>query len=187
MPTKPEILKVTPVSESRLFQVEALDLRFSNGVERRFERLALRGHGAVMVVALDADNNIQLIREYAAGLHDYVLTLPKGLIDAGETPLEAANRELQEEVGFGARQMVLLKNLSSAPNYMGHSMNVILARDLYPSKLEGDEPEPLERVPWPFDNIEELIVRDDFSEGRAIAALYLARHWLSQESETADA
>lgn len=183
MPTKPRILKVTPVSESRLFQVEAIDLRFSNGVERRFERLALHGNGAVMVVALDSDNNLQLIREYAAGLDDYVLTLPKGLIDPGETSLEAANRELQEEVGFGARELVLLKNLSSAPNYMGHTIDVILARDLYPSRLEGDEPEPLDRVPWPFAEMDELIFRDEFSEGRAIAALYLARHWLENEAQ----
>ncbi|MBR9884560.1 MAG: ADP compounds hydrolase NudE [Oceanospirillales bacterium] len=182
MPRKPEILKVTKVAESRLFHVEALDLRFSNGAERRFERLALRGRGAVMVVALDEEMNVQLIREYAAGLHDYVLTLPKGLIDPGEDSLQAANRELQEEVGFGAREMVMLKNLSSAPNYMGHSIDVILARDLYPSKLEGDEPEPLERVPWPLSRLEELILRDDFSEGRAIAALYLARHWLENEN-----
>lgn len=183
MPRKPDILKVTPVADSRLFHVEAVDLRFSNGEERQFERLATRGHGAVMVVALDEDNNVQLIREYAAGLHDYILTLPKGLIDPGETALEAANRELQEEVGFGARNLLPLKNLSSAPNYMGHSIDVILARDLYPSVLPGDEPEPLERVSWPFDDIEQLVTRDDFSEGRAIAGLFLARQYLQQNAE----
>ena len=48
MPRKPDILKLTPVAESRLFKIEAIDLRFSNGAERRFERLAARGQGAVM-------------------------------------------------------------------------------------------------------------------------------------------
>lgn len=185
MPRKPDILKVTPVSQSRLFHVEALDLRFSNGEERRFERLALRGHGAVMVVALNANNELLLIREYAAGLHEYVLTLPKGLIDPGEDALTAANRELQEEVGFGARQLYPLKRLSSAPNYMGHRMDVILARDLYPSKLEGDEPEPLELVTWPLARIDELVALEEFCEGRAVAALFLARHWLDTEANRA--
>lgn len=181
MPRKPDILKLTPITESRLFQVEALDLRFSNGVERRFERLISRGQGAVMVVALDDDNNLLLIREYAAGLNDYVLTLPKGLIDPGETPLQAANRELQEEVGFGARRFDPLRQLCSMPNYMGYKIDVILARDLYPSRLEGDEPEPLETVTWPLDRIDELATTEEFSEGRAIAALYLARQWLATQ------
>lgn len=180
MPRKPTILKLAPVTESRLFQVEAMDLRFSNGAERRFERLVSRGQGAVMVVALDADANVQLIREYAAGLDDYVLTLPKGLIDAGETPLQAANRELQEEIGFAAHRLEPLRQLCSMPNYMGYRIDVILAQGLYPSRLEGDEPEPLERVSWPLARIDELAMTEEFSEGRAIAALYLARHWLEK-------
>lgn len=184
MPRKPEILKLAPVTQSRLFQVEALDLRFSNGAERRFERLVSRGQGAVMVVALDEHDNLQLIREYAAGLDDYVLTLPKGLIDPGESALEAANRELQEEIGFGARQLEPLRQLCSMPNYMGYKIDVILARDLYPNRLEGDEPEPLETVPWPLARIDELAMLEEFSEGRAIAALYLARQRLMASQRT---
>ena len=53
-----------------------------------------------------------------------------------------------------------------------------LARDLYPERLPGDEPEELEVVPWKFDRLHELILRDDFSEGRSIAALFIAREWL---------
>jgi len=175
MPTKPDILKTNTVCESRLFQVEALDLRFSNGVERRYERLASRGHGAVMIAAVDDQQNILLIREYAAGVEDYVLTLPKGLVDPGETPLEAANRELQEEAGFAARQLKPIKEMTTAPNYMGHKLTAVLAQDLYPSVLEGDEPEPLEVVHWPLSQLDDLVARDDFNEGRSIAALFMVR------------
>ena len=66
--------------------MERLDLEFSNGERRRYERLHGRGHGAVMVVPmLDADT-VLLVREYAAGVHRYELGLLKGRIDAGETP-----------------------------------------------------------------------------------------------------
>jgi ADP-ribose diphosphatase len=51
--------------------------------------------------------------------------------------------------------------------------------DLYPSVLEGDEPEPLELIKWPLANLHELVMRDDCTEGRAIAALYLARDYLA--------
>ncbi|HEY8386375.1 MAG TPA: ADP compounds hydrolase NudE, partial [Porticoccaceae bacterium] len=62
--------------------------------------------------------------------------------------------------------------------YMGHSIDVILARDLYPQRLPGDEPEPIEVVPWSLDNLSELMARDDFAEARSLAALYLVRDLL---------
>ncbi len=186
MPVKPQILKVTNVTRSRLFHIEALELRFSNGVERTYERLASRGHGAVMIVPLLENGDVVLIREYAAGLDEYTLSLPKGLVDPGESPEQAAHRELQEEAGFGTRQLDRLKEMTSAPNYMGHRMTVLLARDLYPSQLDGDEPEPMELVHWPLSELETLIQREEFSEGRAIAALYMARTFMSQERTPRD-
>ncbi len=179
MTAKPEILKLTKVASSRLFHIEAMDLRFSNGIERRYERLRTGGQGAVMIVAINTQDEVLLIREYAAGLEDYVLTLPKGLIDPGEDAATAANRELQEEAGFGAREVSHVRQLTAAPNYMGHRLEVMLARDLYPSKLEGDEPEPLEVVTWPLSRLPELFERTEFSEGRAIAALCLVQQRLA--------
>ncbi|MBY4679081.1 ADP compounds hydrolase NudE [Marinobacterium arenosum] len=180
MPVKPDILKITATARSRLFQVEELQLRFSNGAERTYERLASRGHGAVMVVALTAEQEVLLIREYAAGMEDYLLTLPKGLIDPGEDALQAADRELKEEAGFGARQLQTLKVMSTAPNYMGHRLTAIIARDLYPCRLPGDEPEQMEVVRWPLSRLDELIGRDDFHEARAIAALLMTRDLVQQ-------
>ncbi|WP_017430718.1 ADP compounds hydrolase NudE [Vreelandella jeotgali] len=182
-PQKPEIIAREPVSQSRLFQAEALDLRFSNGVERRFERLSGKGRGAVMVVAMPDPDTVLLIREYAAGFEDYVLTLPKGLIDPGEDAPTAANRELMEECGVGARYIEPLCQLSQAPNYMSHRMNVLLASDLYDKRLPGDEPEPMVVESHSLDDIDALLARDDFHEARAIAALYIARDRLRAQRE----
>ncbi|MGY0558105.1 MULTISPECIES: ADP compounds hydrolase NudE [unclassified Lysobacter] len=164
--------------DSGPYRLEHLDLEFSNGERRRFQRLHGRGHGAVVVVPmLDADT-VLLVREYAAGVHRYELGLVKGRIDAGEVPVQAADRELKEEAGYGARSLTVLRQLTLAPTYMSHATHLVLARDLYPERLAGDEPEPLELVPWKIDSLHELILRDDFSEGRSIAALFIAREWL---------
>ncbi|MEM5528008.1 ADP compounds hydrolase NudE [Gammaproteobacteria bacterium AS21] len=182
MPIKPETLKIKRTAKSRLFQVEEIQLRFSNGVERTYERLASKGNGAVMMIAIDQDNNLLLVREYAGGIDDYTLSLPKGAIDQGESIFEAADRELKEEIGFGAKRIEFLKELTTAPNYMGHKLHAVLARDLYPCQLEGDEPEPLELVKWPLADIDNLAMNPEFTEGRAIAGLYLARAFLAQQS-----
>lgn len=172
---RPQVLARREVARSRLFRIEELDLRFSNGVERTYERLPATGHRAVMVVAVDDAGDVVLIREYMAGFHAYQLTLPKGAADPGESLEEAANRELKEEAGFGARRIELLKELSVAPGHMGFTQTVALATGLYPERLTGDEPEPLTVSHWPLDDIDALFSREDFNEARAIAALHLAR------------
>ncbi|WP_420588775.1 ADP compounds hydrolase NudE [Bacterioplanoides sp.] len=179
MHKKPEILHRSMVAQSRLFRIESFDLRFSNGVERTYERLVPGGSGAVMMVALLDDETVALIREYGGGVEDYTLTLPKGAVDLGETMRDACNRELQEEIGFAAREFIHLKKMSLSPSYMSGGIDVVLARDLYPSQLEGDEPEPLELVEWKLANLHELYGRDDCTEGRAIAALVLAQEYLA--------
>ena len=171
---KPEILATEVVAQSRLFKIESLDLRFSNGVERTYERMKPSGRHAVLVVPVTEQGDLLLIREYSAGTERYELGFPKGLIDQGELAAEAANRELKEEIGFGAKALQPLKEVVLAPSYFSSKMTLFLAQDLYPEKLDGDEPEPLQIVRWPLSQAEELLHHMDFAEARSITALFLA-------------
>jgi ADP-ribose diphosphatase len=179
MREKPRILNTRTLARTRLFHVEQLQLRFANGVETTFERLIGSARGAVLVVPVFDDGRVLLVREYAAGMDRYELALPKGRIEDDEPLLEAANRECMEEVGYGARHLHHLTSLTVAPGYMGHSTHVVVARDLYPHKLPGDEPEEMEVVEWPLDRLAELVAREDLTEARTIAALYLTRDYLA--------
>ncbi|WP_394141996.1 ADP compounds hydrolase NudE [Vibrio chagasii] len=171
--TKPEILAKQTVAQSRLFSIESLDLRFSNGEERTYERMKPSGRNAVMMVPITEQGDILLVREYAAGTERYELGFPKGLIDPGEQPSDAAVRELKEEIGFGANKLTPLKEVILAPSYFSSKMTLFIAEDLYPEKLEGDEPEPLDIVRWPLAQAEELLTHLDFCEARSITALLL--------------
>lgn len=166
---------------SKLFEVEQLDLEFSNGERRTYERMKSRGLGAVIIVPMLDEHTVLLVREYAAGLHHYEIGLPKGRLEPGEGLLEGAQRELKEEIGYGARELIELTRLSLAPGYMTHITRVVLARDLYPEKLPGDEPEELQVVPWPISDLLSITARDDCTEGRTIAALYIARDYMAAE------
>lgn len=174
----PEILKKTIITQSRFFAIESLHLRFSNGVERQYERLRPGRGGAVMVVALQDADTVLMIREYGAGVENYTLALPKGGLEPNETAEQGANRELQEETGFAARVFTPLKTLTLSPSYMSSQLVVMLAEDLYPSRLVGDEPEVIEVVPMPLSQLDEWVWREDITEARSIAALYMARELL---------
>jgi ADP-ribose diphosphatase len=180
MSEKPKIHHRKIVAQSRLFKIEAQDIEFRNGATRQYERL-MRGsssNGAVLIVPLIDNETVLLIREYSAGVERYELGLAKGKIDRGETAIQAANRELKEEVGFGARKIEQISSFSIAPSYMEHMTEIILVQDLYPEKLPGDEPEELEVVPWKLDNLAELVSNGQCTEARSIAALYMVRDYI---------
>ncbi len=168
----PTIQAIQEVVKSRIFRVEAVDLEFSNGEKRSYERLNSGSSGPVFVVPLDGDE-ILMVREYAVGLERYELGFVKGLIDPGEEAPTAANRELQEEIGMGARELEFVRALSVVPHYSCAQTQLFIARDLYPSLLEGDEPEPLELERFPLSAIDELLQHPEISDARTLFALCL--------------
>ena len=177
---KPPIIHATrAIEESRFLRAEEVDLEFSNGERRTFERLQGSGLGAVIIVPMQDDDTVLLVREYAVGVDRYELGLPKGRLDRDETAEQGANRELKEEIGFGAHQLHILTNLAVSPAYMTAMTHVVLARALYPERLPGDEPEPLEVVPWKLSQLHTLLGQPEVSDGRSIAALFIAREYLA--------
>lgn len=170
----PTILKTELLARSAWFQIEALHLEFSNGQRRVYERLRGSGYQSVLVVALPDPQHVLLVREYAVGVEARVLGLPKGGVEPGETCLQAANRELMEEVGLRAGRLRELGTLSLAPGHLCHSCTVVLAEDLQPGTAEGDEPEPLEQLRVPLADVAGLVASGELHEARAIAALFMA-------------
>ena len=175
MRKKPDILATRIVAQSEIFSIEQVDLHFENGEARCFERLRGRRGGAVMVVPMLDEDTVLLVREYAVGTEQYEIGCPKGIIEAHESVIEGANRELMEEIGYGAKRLTRLKKMSTAPGYLTSRMELVLAEDLFEQRLEGDEPEPIEVVPWKLSNLSELFERQDVTEARSIAALFLVR------------
>ena len=118
MPPPPRIHSKRSVHDSRFLRVEQVDLEFSNGERRTYERLKGSGLGAVIIVPMRDDDTVLLVREYGAGVDRYELGLPKGRLDRDETVEQGADRELKEEIGYGARELHILHNLSLSPAYM---------------------------------------------------------------------
>jgi ADP-ribose diphosphatase len=177
----PKIIDRQWLTHSKLFHVEQLDLAFSNGEQRRYERLNPGRHSGVMILPILDHHSLVLIKEFGAGIDQYYLSFPKGAVDAGETAIEAAQRELQEEAGFAAKELTPLRQISLSPSYMGNQIQYIIAEGLYPSSLPGDEPEPLEVVHWPLADIDKLALEPLFIEAYGLAGLALLRAHLAEQ------
>ncbi len=176
----PKILARRSNKVSRFFTVEELDLQFSNNTHMTYERLA-GGNGAVLAVPYDG-KDFFLTSEYACGFERYELGFVKGKIDRGENALEACNRELEEEIGYGARKIIPLRDeMTVAPGMLQLRMYTFLCTELYEKQLTGDEPEPISIVKVSPNEAKDLIfdVDSPLTESRAIACLTLAMRKLN--------
>jgi ADP-ribose diphosphatase len=178
MRKKPRINSRRRIIHTGVFNIEEMDLEFANGEQRKYQCIVGSKQGAVLVVPLLDSETVLLIREYAAGTHRYELAFPKGHIEEGEDMLGAADREIQEEVGYGANRLEHVHSFSIAPGYLSHSTHIVLASELYQNKVPGDEPEEIEVVPWKLKDIDSLLQQDDFTEARSIAAFFLVKEMM---------
>ena len=174
----PTIKNKSIITKTKLFKVKKLDIEFENKVHREYEVISGTGHGAVMVMPI-LNDEFYFIKEYAAAVDDYSLTFPKGKIDEGELILDAANRELQEEIGFKSTMLKHIYTLDLAPGYIDHKTYIILAEGLSPSKLPGDEPEELIIEKCAKQNLSSFLNENKNIDSRALAALYIYKYGLN--------
>lgn len=173
---KPKILSVRTAARSQLFHIESVQLKFANGTRREFERIAAGPcPGTALVVAMPNPTTVLLVREYAVGIDRFELSVPMGRMEPGESPIAAANRELMEETGFRAGNLRWLHTLTLAPGILAYQAEIILATELTPCALDGDEPEPPELVYWPIARLDQVARTGEISEARTLSALFLAR------------
>lgn len=128
------------------------------------------------------DDTVLMIYEFSGGTERYELGLTKGKIDKGETPIQAAGRELKEEIGFGANKLTFLKTITLAPGYQSSETHIVLAEELFEESAEGDEPEPLEIVQHKLSKLDDLTYKQDLTEARSILALYMARDFIKNRN-----
>lgn len=168
----PIIKKKTLISSTKLFRISKLDIEFPKNIIMEYEVISGTGSGAVMIIPV-SDQSMFFIMEYSAAIDEYALTFPKGKIDEGESIIEAANRELQEEIGFKSSSLSHIHTIDLAPGYIDHQTHIVLAESLFPSCLTGDEPEELEVVEIPLENIHASLKKYKHIDSRVFASLYI--------------
>ena len=105
------------------------------------DRTVINMQPAVMVVALDDDQNVHLLEEYMAPTEEFEPTFAKGAIELGETPPVAARRELEEELGLVADHIGLLLQVQNQPSHSTARTYIFLATGCRKTRnaAKGDE------------------------------------------------
>lgn len=140
----------------------------------------IRSNDGVVVVPVNDKGEVLFISEPTIFDQQPVLFLPAGSVDRNETPAVAANRELQEEIGYRAERLDFLHIFHPLARHAEWKAHAFLGRNLFPSKLDGDEPYELPITYIPLSNFEQLLVEGKLHDSTIIAALYMARSFLNR-------
>ncbi len=102
--------------------------------------------GAVVVIALDSEGDVYLVRQWRHAISKLLLEFPAGGLEPGEEPLVAAKRELREEAGLEASHWTSLGHFFSSPGFANEILHVFLAQDLSVVEPDPDDDEDLQVV-----------------------------------------
>ena len=127
----------------------------------------------VAIVAVDAENNVMLVRQFRYALAQELLEIPAGVIEPGEKPIECAFRELEEETGYTAANMERIGGFYSSPGCFTEFLHLFLATELEPGHKAVQEDEITEVVPVPLEQVHNLITTGELQDAKSIAGLLL--------------
>jgi ADP-ribose pyrophosphatase len=131
----------------------------------------------VAIVAVDAENNVMLVRQFRYALAQELLEIPAGVIEPGEEPIQSAFRELEEETGYTTAKMERLGGFYSSPGCFTEFLHLFLATELEPGCKAVQEDEIIEVVPIPMEQVRNLIISGELRDAKSIAGiLALPRH-----------
>lgn len=167
-----EIKKTTTAYKGHIFSVEKVEVVLPDDKARVYERVNLQN--AVTILPIDDEGNVYFVRQYRIGSNSVLLELPAGKIEAGEGAQETAEREIREEIGLAAREMLPIGGFYMSPGYSTEYMYCFLAKGLYRSPLSPDADEFLNVEKIPLEQVKRMTAAGELPDSKSLAAFMLA-------------
>ena len=170
-----QVVESRRLYEGRVVSLRADRVKLPDG--RSAVREVVEHTPVVAIVALDGREDVLLERQYRLPAQQSLLEIPAGGVDSGDSPEEAAQRELQEETGLRAGRLERLCSFFASPGYCDEYMHLYLATALEPSALAADADESIEVVRLPLDEALRLIERGEIRDVKTIVGLWAAARY----------
>ena len=176
-----KVLNSLTVYEGAVFGVRRDEVIEPSGV--RTTREVVTHPGSVVVLPVLPDGKILLIQQYRYAAKQFMWELVAGRIDGGETPREAAARELMEETGYRATKFRIFLEVFPTPGFVEEKMFLLLAEGLTPGEAQPEEDEKIVSRAYNHKQLEEMIRKGELRDAKSIAGiLYYLRYLRSRKS-----
>ena len=174
---KATVKSTAEVYKGRIFNFVTENLKLPNG--RDAEMAFIRHPGSTAVVPLLEDNTIVMEVQYRHPVGEYLLEIPAGTLEPGESPLNCAKRELMEETGFRAQELIKLGKIHMIPAYSDEEIHVFIAKGLTPAKQNLDPDEIIEVVTYPLKNAVQMIDEGKITDALTILSIQMAWFYIN--------
>jgi len=168
------------LSSRVVFNGQAVRLRVDNvrlPGGRRSEREIVEHSDCVVIIPIDAEGNLLLVKQFRKAVERELLEIPAGGIDPGEEPGATVCREMHEETGYRPRKIEKLGGFYASPGYCTEYMHLFLARDLVPDGLHAEDTDSIVLVKVSLNQVAELIATGAICDAKSIAGLLLYLSW----------
>ena len=172
------INRTETLHKGRVFSLVNENYTLQNGVTSEMD--FIQHPGAAAMVPLLGNQEVVLIKQYRHAIREFIWEIPAGTLDAGESPLNCARRELVEETGYSAEDWHPLGTITPLPGYSDERIHIFLASDLKPAEQHLDDDELLDVHPVKLNDALQMILAGKISDGKTISGLFLASHWLGK-------
>src|ERR1700722_16776315 len=143
------------VHHGQIFNLRVDTFRINDGPVRKWD--IILHPGAVVMLPIDSNGHLVLIKQWRRAAEKILIELPAGTLEAGEPPDICAQRELQEEIGFKAKELINLGGFYTAPGFCNEYLHFFIARHLIPSSLDGDDSEGIDVITVSLDQALKMI------------------------------
>lgn len=137
-----KIISSKKLLETPIFTVSEDDALDPDGFE--IKRAIVHHGGSAVMMPVDERSRILLVRQYRLPAQQYLWELPAGRLDPGETPMQAARRELIEETGYRAKKWKKIAEFYASPGFLAEKMTIYLATGLTAGEQKPMEDERIE-------------------------------------------
>jgi ADP-ribose pyrophosphatase len=162
--------------QGRVFNLVTENYTLKNGVTSEMD--FIQHPGAAAMVPMLNKQEVVLIKQYRHAIREFIWEIPAGTLDAGESPLNCARRELVEETGYSATDWRQLGTITPLPGCSDERIHIFLALDLKPAEQELDDDEMINVHKMNLSEAMQMILAGEISDGKTISGLFLAFSWL---------
>lgn len=173
-----KLLSSDTIYNGKIFNVR-LD-RIREG-DTEYEREIVGHRGSAVIVPLFEDGTIAMVRQYRHATGKYLLEVPAGMLEEGETPIDGARRELEEEIGVTAGKIEPLAAFYISPGFLTEKMNVFLATELTETNQNLDDDELVEIKRVPLDEAVAMATDGRIEDAKSIVGILLTEKKLAAD------
>jgi ADP-ribose pyrophosphatase len=169
------------VYKGKLFSFVTEDVTLPN--QARAEIAWVRHPGSTGIVPVLNDGTVVMTLQYRHAVREYLLEIPAGTLDPGESPLNCARRELEEETGYVATELTKIAQVYILPAYSNEKIYIYLARGLTPTRQNLDKDEIIEVVKYPPEQLKKMIKKSVITDALTILSLQHAWEYLRNNED----